>query len=143
MSQKQDSVRKIPLAKKKFPYNTSFHDRKKFLFEFPSEKHMLVIEEGKSFCHRLCFATEKSFCHIKRLLSQNQGNMKLLYQGLMFSSPKGKCVNSKPFFLNIKIFHPFCRDFIQYKFMRFHGTFQIKIKEITEENHFVEFWGGG
>ena len=96
----------------------------------------------KSFCRRIGFARDKSFCQRKRLMSQNQGNMNLIYQGIVLSSTKGKCGNSKKKIIHYKILL-FCPDFIQYKFTHFHGTFQIKINEITEENSFVEPWKGG
>ena len=78
---------------KKFLQDTSFHHRKKFLFKFSSEKHILVIEEGKVYVTKKVFVTEfvlpqtKVFCQRKRLPSQKQGSMNLIYQGTVLSSP--------------------------------------------------------
>ena len=86
LCQTKKSARKI-----KFLQDTSFNHRNKFMSEFPSEKHILVKEEGKSFCHRKNSVT-------KFVLPQKQRDMNLIYQGIVLSSPKGKCLNNKQLF---------------------------------------------
>ena len=86
------------LSQKKFPSENSFHHRNKLMSEFPSEIQISVIErkillQEKKFFHRKKILPQtKVSVKGKKILSQKQVDRNLIYQDIVLSSPKGKCV---------------------------------------------------
>ena len=116
MLQKQVSITECSVREKFFLLlKTSFHHKNNFVRvslkqTYFCHRQKSSFQRKKIWSQKICLQGTKVF--VKEISFHCRSN--LLYQDIVFSSPKGKCVFKKlSHFLDIIVFLSFCCDFIQ------------------------------